>query len=42
MALLIDTHILIWFLEGNESLSNSRRELIVDSQNDIFISIASL
>ncbi len=42
MRLLIDTHILIWFLEGNKSLSKSRRQIIANPQNDIFVSIASL
>ncbi|MDQ3800634.1 MAG: type II toxin-antitoxin system VapC family toxin [Acidobacteriota bacterium] len=42
MRLLIDTHILIWFLEGNKSLSKARRQIIVDAQNDVFLSIASL
>ena len=42
MRLLIDTHILIWFLEGNKLLSKSRRQIIANPQNDIFISIASL
>jgi len=42
MQLLIDTHILIWFLEGNKLLSKLRRQIIADEQNDIFISIASL
>ena len=27
MQLLIDTHILIWFLEGNNLLANSRRQI---------------
>lgn len=42
MRLLIDTHILIWFLEGNKLLSKSRRQIIANPQNDIFISIVSL
>ncbi len=42
MRLILDTHILIWFLEGNRSLSNSRRQIITQTQNDIFVSIASL
>ena len=42
MRLLLDTHILIWFLEGNRSLSQTRRRLIADAQNEIFVSIASL
>lgn len=42
MRLLIDTHILIWFLEGNKLLSKPRRQIIADPLNDVFISIASL
>lgn len=42
MQLLIDTHILIWFLEGNKMLSKLRRQFISNPQNDIFISIATL
>ena len=42
MRLLIDTHILIWFLEGNNLLSGSRRQIIANSQNNVFVSIASL
>ena len=42
MQLLVDTHILIWFLEGNKLLSKSRRQIVADSQNNVFVSIASL
>lgn len=42
MQLLIDTHILLWFLEGNKLLLKSRRQIIVNPNNDIFVSIASL
>ncbi len=42
MQFLIDTHILIWFLEGNKLLSKSRRQIIADPNNDVFVSIASL
>jgi len=42
MQLLIDTHILIWFLEGNKLLPKLRRQIIAIPQNDIFVSIASL
>ncbi len=42
MLLLLDTHILIWFLEGNKLLSKSRRQIISNPQNDVFVSIASL
>jgi PIN domain nuclease of toxin-antitoxin system len=42
MRLLIDTHILIYFLEGSNSLSNSHRQIIADSNNEVLLSIASL
>lgn len=42
MQLLIDTHILIWFLEGNNLLSTERQKLLSTSQNEVFVSIASL
>jgi PIN domain nuclease of toxin-antitoxin system len=42
MQLLIDTHILIWFFEGNKLLAKSRRQIIANPNNDVFISIASL
>lgn len=42
MRLIIDTHILIWFLETSPNLSLSRREMIANGDNEVFISIASL
>jgi len=42
MRVLVDTHVVIWYLEGNQSLSKPRRQSIVDANNDIFVSIASL
>lgn len=42
MRLLIDTQILIWFLEGNNLLSKSRHQIISNSKNEVFVSIASL
>ena len=42
MQILIDTHVLIWFLEGKNMLSKSNRQIITDSNNRIFLSIASL
>ena len=42
MRILIDTHVLIWYLEGNQELSRSRRQMIVNSDNEIFVSVASL
>ena len=42
MRILIDTHILIWHLEGDFQLSLERRKLIASPSNHVFISIASL
>jgi PIN domain nuclease of toxin-antitoxin system len=43
MKILIDTHILLWFLEGdNQKISNAALNSITDKENEKFISIASL
>lgn len=42
MRLLIDTHVLIWFLEGSNLLSASRRQIIASPANNVFVSIASI
>lgn len=42
MQLLLDTDILIWFLEGKSKLSIRQRDLIIDGENDVYASIASL
>ena len=43
MNLLLDTHVLIWFLNGNETdLSPKAKRLITDPANVSYISIASL
>jgi len=42
MRVLLDTHILIWYLEGNQDLSRTRRHIIINPANEIFVSSASL
>lgn len=42
MNLLLDTHALIWFLSGDESLSKKAREIIEDEKNQNFISVGSI
>ncbi len=42
MQILVDTHILIWFLEGNNLLSNQRQKILTDSNNEVYLNIASL
>ena len=42
MEILADTHILIWYLTGDERLSANARSLIDDKSNSIYYSIVSL
>lgn len=42
MKYLIDTHVFIWFMEGNPSFSPIAKSIILNKNNEIFISIASL
>ena len=42
MKYLIDTHTFLWFSEGSTQLSTKAKELIIDKNNEIFVSIASL
>lgn len=42
MRLLIDTHILIWTLEGSSKLTPKARELLTDPENEHWVSAASV
>ena len=42
MRLLLDTHIFLWFIGGDERLSETARSLIEDDQNQVYLSVASL
>jgi len=42
MNLLLDTHVLIWFTEGNDRLSVKARLEIENPSNAKFLSVASL
>ena len=42
MKYLIDTHVLIWFMEGLANFSPIAKNIILNKNNEIFISIASL
>lgn len=42
MNLLLDTHVLIWALENNPTLSKSARNAIINGKNMVFISPASI
>jgi PIN domain nuclease of toxin-antitoxin system len=42
MRALLDTHVFVWFIGGEERLSRAARELVQDRENEILISVASL
>jgi len=42
MNLLLDTHTFLWFIAGNDSLSQKARTLIEDESNRVYLSAASL
>ena len=42
MTFLLDTHVLIWALENNPTLSGKAREAIIDGGNLIYVSVASI
>jgi PIN domain nuclease of toxin-antitoxin system len=42
MNFLIDTHALIWYIEGNKKLDNNVIAVIENTKNTVFVSKASL
>ena len=42
MRLLVDTHVLLWFLAGDPQLSKTSRAVVEDSANDLLVSAGSL
>ena len=42
MKYLLDTHTLLWFLQGDKKLSDKARPLIDNPRNEKFLSIVSL
>lgn len=42
MKLLLDTHIILWALDDNPKLPEHARNLILDAENDIYYSTASI
>jgi PIN domain nuclease of toxin-antitoxin system len=42
VKLLLDTHALLWWFDGDRKLSNTVRTLIEDQANDIHVSAASV
>ena len=41
MRLLLDTHALLWWLAGDQGLSDAACEAIADTDNEVFVSAAS-
>jgi PIN domain nuclease of toxin-antitoxin system len=41
VKVLLDTHTLLWALEGGDSLSDKARETILDLSNEVLVSAAS-
>jgi PIN domain nuclease of toxin-antitoxin system len=42
MRLLLDTHIFLWLISGNASLSDGFRRAIVNSDNEVYLSAVSV
>ena len=42
MKYLLDTHALIWFLEGDQRLSTPAKDVICNDDADVYVSIVSL
>ena len=42
MRLLLDTHVLLWWLADDRKLAKSARALIANPENDVLVSAASL
>ena len=41
MRILLDTHVLLWWLEASPSLSGQAREMIAAPENTVFVSAVS-
>ena len=42
MKILLDTHLLLWWLEGGSQLPQTARRLVADPENTVFVSAVSL
>ena len=42
MKILLDTHLLLWWLEGGLQLPQTARRLVADPENTVFVSAVSL
>ena len=42
MNILLDTHIVIWAINNDRKLSEKARDIILDAENDLYYSVASV
>lgn len=42
MRLLLDTHVFLWFISGDEQLPDTIRESIRDADNEAYLSVVSV
>ncbi len=42
MRLLLDTHVWLWMLSGEERLSTESRTILADPENELFLSAAAV
>lgn len=42
MKLLLDTHVFLWFISGDQRLPEDTREYIRDPENDVYLSVVSI
>ena len=42
MRVILDTHVMIWAIQGSPRLSNVARDIINDDNNDVYFSSVSL
>lgn len=41
MRYLLDTHVMLWFLEDSPELSKTSRRILKHAENELFLSVAS-
>jgi PIN domain nuclease of toxin-antitoxin system len=42
MKILLDTHIFLWYIAGNENLTEKLKNIIINSQNEVYVSVISI
>ncbi|NUO79239.1 type II toxin-antitoxin system VapC family toxin [candidate division KSB1 bacterium] len=42
MKILLDTHILLWYISGDARLPEDKRDAICSAENEIYLSVVSL